>query len=148
MTMRNSQTTIVSISRIWKISLLAVLVPIIGAVVTLWILESPSRILRHALNLERLPGSLTRLRMGSDVWTDEVRCFYFEIAPSDFPALLVGREFHSADFGGSFETRTIHISPPVSFIGHWRFMWETTGASCEINTNEERTRVIAVFSAH
>ena len=86
--------------------------------------------------------------MGSDVWTDEVRCFYFDIAPNDFPALLVGRRFRTIDIGGTFEARTIHVSPPVNFVARWRYLWETESAHCEINTNEEKTRVIAVFAAH
>ena len=133
--------------RKWKLILIALLVPIIGAVVAYRIAESPSRILRHALHLQQLPPSLTNLRMGSDVWTDEVRGFYFDIAANDFPALLAGREFRPIDIGGTFEARTIHVSPPVSFIARWRYLWETEGARCQINTNEEKTRVIAVFSA-
>ena len=135
--------------RKWKIALIALLVPIITLIVALRILESPTRILRHALNIEQLPSSLTNLHMNSDAWTDEVRRFYFEIAPKDFPALLPGREFWSRDLSGPYAVvaRTVEVSPPVTFTPRWLYRWETEGAFCEINTNEEKTRVIVVFAA-
>lgn len=37
--------------------------------------ESPRRVLRHALKLEKLPASVANLRMRADLWTDEVRFF-------------------------------------------------------------------------
>jgi len=132
--------------RKWKLILIALFVPIIGVFIAFRIAESPSRILRHALHLQQLPASLTNLRMGSDVWTDEVRGFYFDIAPNDVPALLAGRRFRLIDIGGKFEAHAIHVSPPVSFIARWRYYWETESAFCEININEENTRVIGVFA--
>jgi hypothetical protein len=134
--------------RKWKLILVIVLASIIGAIVTYRIMESPGNILRHALHLERLPSSIKHLRMGSDVWTDEVRGFYFEIAPSDLPELLAGRQFRDVDIGGTFQAHTIHVSPPVSFIARWKYVWETESARCEIAANEEKSRVIVVFAAH
>ncbi len=133
--------------RKWKLLLIALLALIFGTITAYRILESPSRVLRHALHLERLPSSITNLRMGSDAWTDEVRGFYFEIAPDDFPALLVGRQFHPSDIGEAFEARTIHISPPIAFVARWQYRWETDGSRCYIIANEKKTRVIAIFSA-
>jgi hypothetical protein len=59
--------------------------------------------------------------MGSDVWTDEVRGFYFEIAPEQFPLLLAGRDFRLLDFGMPFETKTIHVKPAVTFMARWKY---------------------------
>jgi hypothetical protein len=134
--------------RKWKQILIILLVPLTGAIMAYYILESPSRVLRYALHLQRLPASIRNLRMGSDVWTDEVRCFYFEIAASDFPALLTGRDFRSFDMPWTLEARTIHIAPPLSIPSQWEYLWEVEGAHCEINTNAEMNRAIVVFSAH
>jgi hypothetical protein len=130
-----------------RIVLITVLVPILCAVTVYRILESPSRILRHALHLRDLPSSISNLRMGTNIWTNEVRGFYFDIAPRDFPTLLTGRHFYRIDPGGTFEAQAAHLSPPVSLIARWRYRWETEGAYCELSTNEDETRVVAVFAA-
>ena len=133
--------------RNWKIPITVLLASIITVLVTYRILESPNYVLRHALGLERLPSSITNLQMGSDVWTDEVRGFYFEISPEDFPALLAGRQFRRIDLGVPFEARTIHISPPVTFVAERHYRWRAENTRCEIITNDKKARVIAVFSA-
>lgn len=136
--------------RKWKSILIAlILLPILGAIVAFRIIESPSRMLRHALHLEQLPASVTSLSMGSDIWAgDEVRDFYLEIAHNDFSALLSGRQFDSFDYQWPVEARTIHVSPPRDFAAHWIYRWEAENARCEVKTNAEKTRVIVVFGAH
>ncbi|GHC67920.1 hypothetical protein [Roseibacillus persicicus] len=115
-------------------------------------LEAPRNVLQHALNLQKLPPSLDNLKMGSDVWGDEVRGFYFDVAAEEFPLLLTGRSYEEEDvnttFRGTFVARTIHVSPPVSFPARWRYRWQTEGATLEILTDEKRHRVIARFSAN
>jgi hypothetical protein len=129
--------------------LLVISVLVLGADLTLRLLNSPRRILMHTLRISELPSSITSLRMGSDVWTDETRCFYFEISPTDFPKLLTGHEFNSYDLGSlSWEAKTIHISPPVAFVARWRYDWKGSAAHCQLVTNEEKSRVIEIFSAH
>ena len=134
-------------SRKSKLIVVALLVSVICAVAAFRIAESPSRVLQHALRLKQLPSSVSGLRMHSDVWTDEVRRFYFEIEPSEFPALLAGRPFRAIDMGGAFEVHASHVSPPVAFTGRWIYRWEGEGAYCEIKTNEERNRICTTFAA-
>jgi hypothetical protein len=133
--------------RKWKLLLIVSLTVVIGVVVAFRIFDSSSSVLSQVLHLERLPSSIRHLRMGSDVGTDEVRGFYFEIAPNEFPALLAGREFRPIDSGGTFEAHTIHVFPSVSFLARWLYVWDSPHAQCKITTNEEKTRVIVLFSA-
>lgn len=127
------------------IAILAAL--ILGGYATLCILDSPRNVLRHVLHLDNLPSSIQHLRMGSDVWTDEVRGFYFEVAPDQFPLLLAGRDFRLVDLGTTYEAKTIHVKPAVTFTARWRYMWETNGADCTIDANETKDRVAILFSA-
>jgi len=111
------------------------------------ILDSPSNVLKHALHLQTLPRSIKHLRMGSDVWTDEVRGFYFEIAPAEFPLLLTGRDFKLSDMGTTYQARTIHVKPAVTFMARWNYTWQTSGAHCRIDASEAKDRVAIVFAA-
>ena len=108
--------------------------------------DSPSSVLRHALHLQNLPSSIRGLRMGSDVWTDEVRSFYFEIAPDQFPLLLEGRKFR-INIDTVFEAKTKHMKPAVTFNARWEYMWETNGADCRIDVNDTKDRVTVLFTA-
>jgi len=85
--------------------------------------------------------------MGSDLWTDEVRGFYFEISPAEFPKLLNGRNFELRDLQTTYDVSTTHIKPPISFSARWRYVWETDGAGCTINATESKDRVIVLFYA-
>jgi hypothetical protein len=109
--------------------------------------ESPSAVLKHALHLRAVPHSVGNLRMGSDVWTDEVRCFSFTIASAEFDQLLAGREFKKITYESPKEARTIHISPAVSVSGHTSYRWQTNGAYCVINPDDSHEHVIVVFIA-
>ena len=86
--------------------------------------SSPSAILKHGLQISSIPRSVGNLRMESNVWTDEVRCFYFTIAPGDFQKLLAGRDFQNVTFESPHEERTMHISPPALISGHSYFQWK------------------------
>ena len=85
--------------------------------------------------------------MGSDVWTDEVRCFYFKIEPDDFAKLLSGRDFQAIDSSYPQTHETIHIAPAVSVTGHDYYLWQTDDASCSIYPDDARERVILIFFA-
>ncbi len=127
------------------LGLVAVL--IIGVYISLRVADSPQRVLKHALGIPSLPPSITDLHMGSDVWTDEVRSFCFELAPQDFPALLAGRQFVLRDFGMTYEAKTMHIQPPITFIARLNYVWETAGVRCVIDASETKDRIIVLFSA-
>jgi hypothetical protein len=119
---------------------------ILTGYIALSILGSPSNVLKHALHLQTLPPTIKRLRMGSDVWTDEVRGFCFEIAPAEFPLLLTGRDFELTD-RGICQARTIHVKPAVTFPARWHYTWKTTGAHCTIDASEAKDRVVIIFAA-
>jgi len=85
--------------------------------------------------------------MGSDVWTDEMRCFYFAIAPSDFHQLLAGRDWQSYALESPQETKTIHISPASALSGRSYYEWKTDGAMCRVFPEDSHEHVIVIFSA-
>lgn len=119
----------------------------VSAYVFLRIQDSPRNVLKQALHLQTLPPSIKGLRMGSDVWTDEVRGFCFEIAPNDFPLLLRGRQFELRDMGTTYEAKTVHVKPAVSFTARWCYVWTTNGANCTIDTTDAKNRVAVIFAA-
>ena len=89
--------------------------------------------------------------MRSDVWTDEVRYFKFDIDPNDFPALLSGRQFRVIDMGDDPEASTRPTPTPDTFNVRWMYewdAWETRGSLCQISTNAEKSHVIVIFSAN
>jgi hypothetical protein len=111
-------------------------------------ISSPSAILKHALNISEIPKSVKSLQMGSDVWTDEVRCFYLTIAPNEFEQLLTGRHYQVSINEIPFQIQTIHISPPNRVSGHIHYNWQTNSASCSIDSDDSHEHVIIIFSAH
>jgi len=110
-------------------------------------IESPSAVLKHALHIRSIPSSIAELRMGSDVWTDEVRCFSFAIAPGDFDRLLMGRAFAKITFEYPREALTMHLSPAVSVSGHASYQWRTNGADCTIFPDDAHEHIIVIFTA-
>lgn len=131
----------------WTLILIGILTPIAIVIVGFRIISSPAFVLRHALNLDRLPTSISHLQMGSDVWTDEMRSFYFELDENEFPALLAGRPFeHDKSFRPA-SVETMHVLPPVRIVAHARYIWLVPGAMCVLSANQERTRVIVAFDA-
>ena len=99
--------------------------------VGLYAVSSPRVILKHALHIQSIPKSVRNLKMGSDVWTDEVRCFYLTIAPDDFTQLLVGRNYRTNS--GPFETETMHMSPGAKVSGNICYRWQIEDASCDVS---------------
>jgi hypothetical protein len=111
-------------------------------------ISSPRAILKHSLNIPSIPKSVSGLRMGSDVWTDEVRSFYLTIAPADFEQLVAGRIYQVITNADQFPATTMHISPPVRLDGHVVYKWETDRASCSVQPDDTHEHVIILFSAH
>lgn len=107
--------------------------------------SSPRVVLKYALNLQTIPKSVRNLKMGSDVWTDEVRCFYLTIAPDEFGQLLTGRNYQTID--GPSEAETMHISPRMKISGNLSFLWETNSTSCGVFPDDTHEHVIIIFSA-
>jgi len=118
----------------------------ISGVITAYLyFSSPHVILRHALHLQTVPKSVKNLKMGSDVWTDEVRCFYLTIAPDEFPQLLAGRNY-STNIGPA-KMVTMHISPQMKVAGNVSYTWQTNSADCKVFADDSHEHVIVIFSA-
>lgn len=125
-----------------KLVLIVIFVPIIVSVAAYRIAESPNRMLKYSLHISSIPPSIRNLQMNSEVWTDEVRDFQFDIDPIDFPRLLLGREYRSIDFA-PFDGKTI---TPFPIATSKKFRWENKIADCTITTNEQRTHVHVFYT--
>jgi hypothetical protein len=123
-----------------------VLLALTGGYMAYQLFVSPSATLRHALNIRDIPDSVRHLRMGSDLLPDEIRCFYFTIAPADFDQLLGGRTYQKFSTEFPETRRTIHISPTFMVTGHSRYTWETKTADCTIIPDDSHEHVIVIFS--
>jgi hypothetical protein len=112
--------------------------------------SSARPMLRRALRIRDLPPSIRNVRMGSDVWTDAVYDFYFEIAPPEFPRLLRGRDFSNIpleyDYAIPVQTRT-----GDSFRARYRYsfdQWKARAVICEVYADETMSKVIVHYAHH
>lgn len=118
-----------------------------GIYIAYHIFASPHAILKHALHIQSVPKSVKNLKMGSDVWTDEIRCFYVTIASNDFAQLLAGHDYQVFTNASLFERETMHISPKKKISGHVSYHWKTNSANCEIYPDDSHEHVLIIFAA-
>lgn len=105
--------------------------------------------LKHALNLERLPGSTRIEGTGGESWTDYLFEADIEIDPAEFQMLLTGRKFEPGIWKpNEIDTDWILGFVPMAVDEHWR--WDSNkeegiSAGCSIFVNDDRSRVFVRY---
>ena len=124
---------------------------VIGAFV-IWraFFSAPTR-LEYALNLDKLPESVSVQAEAEDIWTDYITLHSITLAPADFPRLLGGRSFAKASyFRPGIKTHEGYAShlPPIDVdVVYEVEVPAPDGAVCRVYGNKARTEAFIEFLA-